>query len=50
LQAGFARGLTAVCLQLIDCTITILAAEHHWNARSQRLPADWFRSRCHESR
>ncbi|KFU75416.1 hypothetical protein SAMN04489729_6990 [Amycolatopsis lurida] len=50
LPAGFARGLAAVYLQLIDCTIDFVAHERNWDAGAHRPPADWFRSRCRESR
>jgi hypothetical protein len=42
LQSGYARGVTAVYLQLVDCTAVIVARAQNWNAENYRLPEDWF--------
>jgi hypothetical protein len=41
-QSGFARGLTAFFIQLIDSSIVAVADSHDWSAATYRLPAGWF--------
>jgi len=44
LQSGYARGVTAVYLQLIDCTAVLVADTQGWSPDQYRLPEDWFRA------
>jgi hypothetical protein len=41
-QSGFARGITAFLIQLIDGSIVAVANSHDWRAGTYRLPAGWF--------
>lgn len=44
LQSGYARGVTAVYLQLIDSTNVAVAQAQGWTPGRYRLPADWFQA------
>lgn len=37
-------AFTAVYLQLVDSTITVVAHKHGWDPAPHRLPTDWFRA------
>jgi len=50
LQSGYARGVTAVFLQLIDCTAALVAREQGWKPELYRLPGDWFRTQSQTNR
>jgi hypothetical protein len=50
LQSGYARSVASVFLQLIDCTITLVANDQNWKATPHRLPRDWFRPEAHNDR
>jgi len=41
-QSGFARGITAFFVQLIDSSIVAVADSHGWSPRTYRLPSGWF--------
>jgi hypothetical protein len=41
IQSGYVRRVTALIVQLIDCSITAVVRHHGW-PESLRLPADWF--------
>jgi len=41
-QSGFARGITAFFVQLIDSSIVAVADSHDWSSRTYRLPPGWF--------
>lgn len=43
IQSGYARGVAALFVQLIDCSIAAVADRNGWGPGG-RLPADWFRS------
>jgi hypothetical protein len=41
-QSGYARGVTAVHLQLIDATAALIALDHGWDTVLHRMPPAWF--------
>lgn len=41
-QSGFARGATALFIQLIDSSIVAVADSHNWSSATYRLPEGWF--------
>jgi hypothetical protein len=45
IQNGYARGVVALFIQLIECTSVAIAIRHGWDQGGVRLPADWFEDR-----
>ena len=41
-QSGYARGVAAVHLQLIDSTAALVVHDYHWSTQQYRLPVAWF--------
>jgi hypothetical protein len=45
IQNGYARGVVAMFIQLIDGTIAVIRNKHGWHTRDSRLPPQWFEPR-----
>jgi hypothetical protein len=50
LQSGYARGVTAVFLPLIDCTAVLVAQDQGRQTEPYRLPEDWFQAQSRTDR
>lgn len=42
IQHGYARGVVALFLQLIDATYSAISEHHGWRRWDSRLPSEWF--------
>jgi hypothetical protein len=42
IQSGYARGVVALFLQLVDQTMAAVDAQHGWDVRCRTIPAKWF--------
>jgi hypothetical protein len=42
IQSGYARGVVALFLQLVDQTVAAVDAHQGWDVRSRTIPAEWF--------
>jgi hypothetical protein len=42
IQHGYARGVVALVIQLVDITIERIREQHGWIARDSNLPVEWF--------
>jgi len=42
IQHGYARGVLALFLQLVDITIEVVRSQHGWTAKPSPLPSEWF--------
>ncbi len=45
IQNGYARGVVALFIQLIECTAVGIASRNGWAQGGIRLPPDWFEDR-----
>lgn len=45
IQNGYARGVVALFIQLIECTTVTIANRHGWDKGGVRLPSAWFEDR-----